>query len=345
MHSILIIEDDRALNTGISLALRGDGMSFDSAYDLAGAAALIERNDYDLILLDVNLPDGSGFDFLEYLRCGQDGRLAGQSVGQFGSGRFGSGPADQIVGRFDGGLPGDLSVDRFESGRPDDPATSRIKRWADVPVILLTANDLETDIVSGLALGADDYITKPFSLAVLRARVQVQLRNRNKYLARDGGNDRDGWDDHSRESHGEGACGVHNYGKDGRGSLYGAQAQMQGGERDGSAAAASVFCMGEYEFDFQKLRFFGPGGEVVLSRTEQKLLRILVENRGNVVSRERLLSWVWDDGADFVEENALSVAVKRLRDKLDGAEVIRTVYGIGYIWEDRDGRQEAGREL
>ena len=69
-----------------------------------------------------------------------------------------------------------------------------------------------------------------------------------------------------------------------------------------------------------------------LSRTEQKLLRILVKNRGVVVSRQRLLEYVWGEGSEYMDENALSVAVKRLRDKLGAAEEIRTVYGVGYQW-------------
>lgn len=247
MNRILIIEDDRALNAGIALALRGGDMEFDSAYDLAGAAALLAKNRYDLLLLDVNLPDGSGFDFLLNLRA-----------------------------------------------------------ESDVPVILLTANDLETDIVSGLALGADDYVTKPFSLAVLRARVQVQLRKI------------------SAPGSGGAAAGP------AAGSVCGADTSSCRPQ-----TAGAVFRFGDYVFDFDQLRFTGPSGSVELSRTEQKLLRILVENRGAVVSRERLLSWIWDDGADFVEENALSVAVKRLRDKLDAADAIRTVYGVGYCWEEK----------
>ncbi len=69
-----------------------------------------------------------------------------------------------------------------------------------------------------------------------------------------------------------------------------------------------------------------------LSRTEQKLLRLLVENRGTTMTRSVLLDRVWSDGADFVDENALSVTVKRLRDKLGAAAYIKTVYGIGYVW-------------
>ena len=144
------------------------------------------------------------------------------------------------------------------------------------PAILLTANDLELDEVAGLEAGADDYITKPFSLAVLRARVNAQLRRA-------------------------------------------APVQPERLELDG------------FTFDFTRLEFARDGAPIDLSRTEQRLLRLLVENRGRTLPRELLLERVWD-GGEFVDENALSVAVGRLRAKLGGA-LIKTVYGVGYTWE------------
>ena len=150
------------------------------------------------------------------------------------------------------------------------------------PVILLTANDLETDIVSGLDAGADDYITKPFSLAVLRARVDVQLRR---------------------------------------------------GGRSGAAAVE----LGPFRFDFENMVFRRGSSQVELSRTEQKLLRLLVENRGRTLTRAFLVDRIWTDGAEYVDENALSVTVKRLRDKLEEQpsrpRFLKTVYGLGYTWE------------
>ena len=147
-------------------------------------------------------------------------------------------------------------------------------------MILLTANDLEMDEVVGLEAGANDYITKPFSLAVLRARVAVQLRN--------------------------------------------------------GAAREDALALGPFRFDFARMVFSRDGEPVVLSKTEQKLLRVLVENRGHAVSRETLIDHVWSEEAAFVEENALSVTVKRLRAKLERdpahPQWLRTVYGIGYIW-------------
>lgn len=153
-----------------------------------------------------------------------------------------------------------------------------IKSKADTPVILLSANDMELDIVNGLEMGADDYITKPFSLAVLRARVNTQLRR-------------------------------------------------------GNIKRQDVYVSDRFSFDFSKM-IFKVGDECTeLSKTEQKLLKILVENSPNTVKRDTLMDKIWTDGAEYVDENALSVTVKRLRDKLDAQDRIKTVYGIGYVWK------------
>lgn len=221
METILIVEDDRGLNQGLCRALKEEGREILSCGNLRGAMERLPQA--NLVLLDVNLPDGNGVDFLR----------------------------------------------KAKEGYPQ------------VPVILLTANDTDLDIVDGLEQGADDYITKPFSLSVLRARVNTQLRK-------------------------------------------------------ASRPSDPVFRMDGFLFDFPGLRFFAGEREVQLSKTEQKLLRLLVENRGNVMSRETLVDRIWTDGADFVEENALSVTVKRLRDKLGAQAYIKTVYGIGYMWVKTD---------
>lgn len=153
----------------------------------------------------------------------------------------------------------------------------RIRQKDGLPIIMLTAKDDVSDKVMGLDMGADDYMTKPFSLAVLRARVNRLLRR-------------------------------------------------------GSAPAAALE-LGPFSFDFERLRFMRNGTEVELSKTEQRLLRLLVEHRGQTLTREQLLDRVWD-GGEFVDANALSVAVKRLRDKLTDAP-IKTVYGLGYTWEEK----------
>ena len=153
-----------------------------------------------------------------------------------------------------------------------------------MPVILLTVHDLEMEIVAGLEAGADDYITKPFSLAILRARVAAGLR---------------------------------------RGA---------GTEKPGDGC----YQEGPFVFDFGRMAYYKNGQPVELSRTEQRLLRILTENHGFTLSREKLIDWVWTEGAEYVDENALSVAVRRLRGKLEDDPAhpvhLKTVYGVGYSW-------------
>ena len=118
-EKLLIVEDDKKLNDGIRLALKNDAYFFYQCRTLQEAREILKREDITLVLLDVNLPDGNGIDFVR-----------------------------------------------------------EIRKNSQVPIILLTVNNTEVDIVTGLEAGANDYITKPFSLMVLRARVSVQLRDK-----------------------------------------------------------------------------------------------------------------------------------------------------------------------
>ena len=156
-----------------------------------------------------------------------------------------------------------------------------VREKSAVPILFLTALGGEEEMLRGYALGCDDYVTKPFSLAVLRARVNAQLRR-------------------------------------------------------GTPAPSACYEAEGLSLDFERMEFRRDGQIVELSKTEQKLLRVLVENRGRTVPRETLLDRVWTDGAEYVEENALSVTVKRLRDKLEEMpskpRLLKTVYGIGYTW-------------
>lgn len=158
---------------------------------------------------------------------------------------------------------------------------SWLRQRSSVPVLFLSANDLETDVVAGLTLGGDDYITKPFSLAILRARVAALLR------------------------------------------------------RSSGQGKRPVVQSGPFLFDFEKLYFSKDGNEVFLSRAEQRLLQALTSSPGRTVPREVLLDKVYGTD-DFVEENALSVTVRRLRNKLEEEpskpQYIKTVYGTGYTW-------------
>ena len=216
---ILVADDEARLRKLVCDYLIREGYDVVEAGD--GEAALdafYSQKDIDLLILDINLPDGSGLELLRTMR--QNG--------------------------------------------------------TSTPAILLTANDLELDEVTGLEAGADDYITKPFSLAVLRARVNAQLRR----------------------------------------SVPAKQDRIE---------------LNGFILDFTRMEFSKEGTIIDLSKTEQRLLRLLVENRGRTLPRELLLEKVWD-GGEFVDENALSVVVRRLRGKLGNAP-IRTVYGVGYTWE------------
>ncbi|MDR3072147.1 MAG: response regulator transcription factor [Clostridiales Family XIII bacterium] len=156
------------------------------------------------------------------------------------------------------------------------------------PVLMLTANDTELDTVIGLTNGADDYMTKPFSLAVLRARVDALLRR---------------------------------------------------GTYDKIATADG------FVFDFGALRFEKNGQPLELSKTEARLLQLLFTNRGQTLTREQLSEQIWPDGTEYVDENALSVAIRRLRAKVEdepsNPRFIKTVHGIGYKWTQAHPVQES----
>lgn len=183
-------------------------------------------------------------------------------------------------------LCGSVSLILLDINLPDGNGLDLLKeikeKTPDIPVILLTANDTDMDVVDGLERGADDYITKPFSLSVLRARVNTQLRKHTS---------------------------IHK----------------------NTPIHIDHFC-----FDFGAMTFCVGDAKVELSKTEQKLLHLLVENCGRTITRGDLVDRIWTDGAEYVDENALSVTIKRLRDKLGAQEYIKTVYGIGYSWVKKD---------
>lgn len=218
MKKLLIIEDDRALRDGLCRSLASNDLETDSAANIAEARVKFLAADYDLVLLDCNLPDGNGVDF-----CAE------------------------------------------------------IKKKSNVPVIFLTVLDSELDEVSAFRAGGVDYVKKPFSLMVLKERVNAALTRSNGGL---------------------------------------------------------VYGEGLYRFDFGTLTFTVNGNNVILSSAEQKLLRVLTANRRNIVPRGTLIEQLWSCDSEYIDENALSVTVKRLRSKL-GADCIKTVYGLGYMWTDK----------
>ena len=224
MKYILILEDDADLAAGMEMALMSDDFSFTICSTIKEAEEKFRQQTFDLLILDVNLPDGSGFELCR-----------------------------------------------------------KIRKSSKVSIILLTARDMELDVVRGLECGADDYITKPFSTMVLRARIRALLRRTAPEQETD-------------------------------------------------------YAQGPFRFQFATMEFLKNGIPVDLSMSEQRILYLLVFHPGQILTRERLMEWVWPDGTEYVEDNALSVGIRRLRDKLEDnpskPEHIKTVYGKGYQWEN-----------
>ena len=159
------------------------------------------------------------------------------------------------------------------------------EKWK-IPILMITARDMEIDQVMCLESGADDYIAKPFSLAVLKARIAALLRR-------------------------------------------------QGGQSE----KAGQLISGQIRVDNKEMRAWKEDEELDLSLTEYRLLKYFLENKNQVLLKEQILSHVWDNGGKFVEENTLMVNIRRLRTKVEKdashPEYIKTVHGMGYLWEER----------
>ncbi|MBS6735076.1 MAG: response regulator transcription factor [Clostridiales bacterium] len=224
MKKILIIEDDEDLREGLAFSLQMDGYEIRCAGTKREGLERIRGESFDLVLLDCNLPDGSGFDL-----CTQIG--AGETI----------------------------------------------------PVFMLTARNTEMDEVKALELGVADFMSKPFSLAVLKARIRKILN---------------------------------------------------------SSAPDMRLVSGGITVDRDGCRVYRRDEEVMLSRVEYQLLLYLMENRNRVLSKEQILEHVWDSQGKFVDENTLSVNIRRLRAKIEEdpghPARIRTVHGIGYVWKEGD---------
>ena len=219
---LLVVEDDRLLNNTLCYNLSTAGYIVDAAMTKSAAAKFCEAQDYDLIVLDVNLPDGSGFDFCKEIK----------------------------------------------------------ERRPDTAVIFLTANDMESDMLKGFELGADDYVTKPFPISVFRKKVSALLARIQKQTGRD------------------------------------------------------CYTDGTLSINFSELTATLAGESVIFTPMEYRLLKELVRNQQIVLTRQALLEKLWDADENFVDEHALTVAISRIRGKIevDGLQYIKTVYGMGYMW-------------
>ena len=222
---LFVLEDDAAIGMGLSYFLKNEGYDVTVAKSVKSAYEILNKEAFSLYILDLTLPDGSGYDVCR-----------------------------------------------------------EIKKSGDFPVIFLTAYDDEVNVVMGLELGADDYISKPFRVKELLARIKSVLRR---------------------------------YSKD---------------SPDGIVSVGSI------KVNTNEAKVYKNGAEIILTAMEYKLLLIFINNRGKVLSRQRLLEDIWDVAGDFVNDNTLTVYIKRLRDKIeeDPAKpaVIKTVRGLGYIIDD-----------
>lgn len=219
MIKILIIEDDLAIIRNLSELLRQEGFAVTAATNCAVAAKKAEGEQFDLILLDVLLPDGNGFSLCK-----------------------------------------------------------RLKSINDCPIIFLTASSDEFSVVTGLDIGADDYIEKPYRPRELISRIKTVLRRSGK--------------------------------------------------------SQSLITIGNVSVDMDKGIVTKNGKDVFLSALEYKLLLVFLNNPGATLSRNKLLSEIWDIAGDFVNDNTLTVYIKRLREKIEddpqSPRIILTVRGLGY---------------
>lgn len=234
-NRILLLEDDLSLVEGLVYTLKKNEFQADVARTVAEAVSMTASNQYDLLLLDVTLPDGTGFEVCEQVR----------------------------------------------------------KKGGQVPIIFLTASDEEVNVIRGLDSGGDDYITKPFRLGELCSRIRALLRR--------------------------------------------SAGSQQGGGRQ-ECASAQLEC-GNLVIDLLGSRVLLGGQALELTSGEYRLLCLLVRNADRVVTRNVILDELWDGSGNFVDDNTLSVYVRRLREKIEEdpshPRHLITVRGFGYQWRER----------
>ncbi len=219
---LLIIEDDIDLREGLHFSFKGDGYEVLDVGTRREGQQEIKKGSYDLVLLDCNLPDGTGFDLCR-----------------------------------------------------------EVRRFSMIPIIMLTARDTEMDEIKALELGVNDYLSKPFSLGVLKARMKRILNEK---------------------------------------------------------AETANLCSGNIVIDKSTCKVYKDEEEITLSKLEYRLLMYLIENKNHVLSKEQILSQIWDSDGKYVDNNTVSVNISRLRMKIEenasNPKFIKTVHGVGYIWKE-----------
>lgn len=224
MRKILLVEDNDTIIMGLKYSLEQENFDVDTAKNIVTAKSKIKKQEYDLYLLDIALPDGEGYEICK-----------------------------------------------------------SIKEKENSPVIFLTAKDEETDIVQGLDMGADDYVVKPFRTRELISRINSVLRRYQKNTS------------------------------------YENQIKCQNILIDNNTA-----------------KVYKNEKEVILTSLEYKILLMLFNNKNILVTREQILDKIWDVAGNFVNDNTLTVYIKRIREKIDDKDgkIIQTVRGIGYMVGD-----------
>ena len=224
MERILYVEDDPGLIDGLQYTLEAGGYEVDNAGTVREALALFRENAYDLLLLDVTLPDGTGFDICR-----------------------------------------------------------EVRRGSTVPIIFLTASDQEISIVKGLDMGGDDYITKPFRLNELLSRIKALLRRSGQF-----------------------------------------------------SRAESVLEANGIRVDTAERLVWKHGKQIELSLVEYRLLCLFMKNPNHLLTRELILDRMWEGNGNYVDDNTLSVYIRRLRNKIEDTpnvpKYLLTERGIGYKW-------------
>lgn len=228
MKRLFLLEDDLSLINGLSFALKKQGYEIDIARTMLEADDLWTEGKYDLVILDVSLPDGSGFEFCR-----------------------------------------------------------KIRRTSKIPIMFLTAADEETDIIMGLDIGGDDYITKPFKLAVFLSRINALLRRSENFNTAD-----------------------------------------------------TELSSGGINIKLLKGEVYKQGNLLDLTVSEYKLLYLFMENPDQILSSDQILGKLWDLSENYIDNNSLTVYIRRLRTKIEDnpgePKRIITVRGMGYKWNTTD---------
>ena len=222
MINLLLVEDNETIITGLTYALSQESFEVDVARTAYETRQKLQRQSYDLLILDVSLPDGDGFEICKEVK----------------------------------------------------------KKDIELPIIFLTAKDEEKDVVLGLEMGADDYVIKPFRTKELISRIRTVLR---RY--------------HKKEE-------------------------------------KSTIQIKDVTIDLAKAEVYKGKRQVILTALEYKILVMLFQNQNRLITREQLLDKIWDVAGNFVNDNTLTVYIKRIREKIENnpaePEIIKTIRGIGY---------------